>query len=66
MIFMALPANKYWYLFLEILTHSRRSSSCQMAEGRLPGGNDTLAELHPVVLVRAAYFLDEAVDAEAF
>ena len=47
-----------------------------MAEGQLgnddefpelqPGDNNVLAELRQVVLVRAAYFLDEAVDTEAF
>lgn len=43
-----------------------------MAEGQLgnddefaelqPGGNNVLAELGQVILVRAAYFLDEAMD----
>jgi hypothetical protein len=47
-----------------------------MAEGQLgndnkfpelqPGGDDVFAELRQVVLVRAACFLDEAMDAKTF
>jgi hypothetical protein len=33
--------------------------------GLQPGGDDVLAELREVVLVRAAHFLDEAVDTKA-
>ena len=50
--------------------------SCQLAEGQLgngdefqelePGGNNVLAELRQVVLVRSVHFLDEAMHAKAF